>query len=427
MRKTLLALMLSLLLAFVMQGAPVFQAQEDDEEPVSPALAKQLDKLSSRTSSLRNLPITSEVQREFPTREEAIDYLEEDIERQLAAEDVQASNQFYQAFGFVGPDFDLQSTFLELIGSQVAGFYDPRTDVMNVLRISGDGDLGDSLPVAERVIYVHEFVHALQDQHFDLAAIQEQVGNAEPDRALAMTALIEGDATLVMQEYMLQLSQQNPEALNDLMEMESTGAAEVPESVPSILENELLMPYLAGMGLVTRIRSEGGWESVNAAFDRPPVSTEQVLHPEKYIEGEAPIDVQVSADAGTLGDGWELLHRRTLGEFYLRQHIGTAIGSSQADDAGAGWGGDQYALYYNASARERAWVLKTVWDSTEEKDEFQSIYSTFASAWLDDDSAESGCWQNADAALCLSPVDNTTVTVAYAPEPFQARVLLDAQ
>src|SRR5690606_23013873 len=109
------------------------------------------------------------------------------------------------------PDVNLRDVYLELLGAQVAGFYDSDTKMMNVVPTSGL--LSDDLTLTEEIIYVHEFTHALQDQFFGLDPLIEPEEVAKhPDRALAAISLVEGDATAVMQVYVQNVVSRNPMA-----------------------------------------------------------------------------------------------------------------------------------------------------------------------------------------------------------------------
>ncbi|MFW5748729.1 MAG: hypothetical protein ACOCYT_03865 [Chloroflexota bacterium] len=414
-----------LLLLVLLLAVPVVLAQDDGENDpaVTPAVRDQIDALEAYASDVRELPALASVERLFPTRAEAIETLRGQLDQELTDVYVLESMQFYRAFDFITDDLDLESLFTELITSQVAGFYDPRTDEMNVLLLSKDADLADGLPPLERVIYVHEYIHALQDQHFDLSTLRE--GVEEPDHLLAITALIEGDATYVMQQYTLRLIQQEPQAIEALLEFDASGAAELPSGTPEVLEAELIMPYLAGLNFVGALVSNGGWEAVDAAFDNPPVSTEQVLHPRKYIDGELPLTVEVVDAVEVLGEGWSLLNTRTLGEFYLDHYLMTQLDGDIAGDAAEGWGGDRYHLYYNAEADQRAWVMRLAWDTPGDRDEFVEAFAAFMAARLDTLEDES-CGTTADDTLCMLAAGEDVI-LAYAPQLEQARALLDAQ
>src|SRR3954469_18195745 len=136
----------------------------------------------------------------------------------------------------------------------------------------------------------HELTHALQDQHFDLRRF-DHWPKGESDSELAAHALIEGDATLAMALYVAS----NPfRALSFLKSMGATGiATEELDKAPRALRETLLFPYQEGMSWTRALYKQGGWAEVSKAFTAVPQSTEQVLHPDKYLAHEAPVKVTI--------------------------------------------------------------------------------------------------------------------------------------
>jgi hypothetical protein len=404
------------------------QGDSDDLPVVSPLLLEQLDDLEADVMELRELEMTQSIERLFPSREDAVETILAMTQEELTDEVLFEETQFYLAFDFIDEGVDLWEVYAALLADQVAGFYDPDTEEMTVLLLTG-GELGDSLPALERITYSHEYVHALQDQHFDLDAYTEDL--YEPDATLAAMSLVEGDATLAMQDYTMVMLQKEPELSFQILADILAIGIEIPEGTPAILEAELTMPYVDGMAFVMALRNQGGWDAVDAAYANPPASTEQILHPEKYRSGDLPVRVEIIEVDPVLGDGWAMLYERTLGEFYLREYLDTQLSSSKAGRAAAGWGGDRYQLYYNEADNQRAWVLRLVWDTADDAAEFGEYYQEFAQSriagevLMDDDTMR--CWQiEIDVeALCLLQGDD--VMIAYAPNWELAVEMIAAQ
>jgi hypothetical protein len=146
-------------------------------------------------------------------------------------------------------------------------------------------------------------------------------------------------------------------------------------AMPPILRESLLFPYTVGLRFVSGLQGAGGWEAVNAAFARPPGSTEQIIHPEKYANGEQPILVGLPTDlASRLGAGWKVGLQDTFGEFqmqiWLKQN--TTVPAATAIDAAAGWGGDKVAVVNGPNG---TWgvVLRTSWDTDADAATFESV------------------------------------------------------
>ena len=364
----LVALLVSASAALAQDVTPESQAEAT---PISPSLAAQMTNLEATTAALRDLPIKQPVEHRFPTRQQTIDYLRATYARELPPEQIARTKDFYVALGLLSPDIDLSEVYLNLLGSQVAGFYDPDTETMNVIPTVGD-DPGTTLSLTEQMIYVHEFTHALQDQYFGLNALMDapEVQNS-PDRALAVTSLLEGDATAIMTVYEQNVTMRNPlAALSVLVEGLQAGNLFLPPDVPSILTTELLLPYEEGLNFVVAVYKSGGWDAINAAYSNPPTTSEQILHPDKYIAGEGAQDVALADASAALGDGWVNQWDTNAGEFYLREQLKTELPKNQARDAAAGWGGDHFRIYVDGSG-DLASALALAWDTPADQAEYE--------------------------------------------------------
>jgi hypothetical protein len=139
---------------------------------------------------------------------------------------------------------------------------------------------------------------------------------------------------------------------------------------PAILRSPLEFPYSDGLNFVQAIHSTGGWQAVDDVYKRMPESTEQILHPDKFTNKEAPVKLAIPADlASRLGSGWTVPLQDTLGEFQIRTWLSDAGGTATAE-AAAGWGGDRIAV---AEGPNGAWavVMQTVWDTPGDAAEFE--------------------------------------------------------
>jgi hypothetical protein len=299
--------------------------------------------------------------------------LEAEIDAQLTPEILSVSNDLLTTLGLIPDDTSLRDLSLDLLAGQVAGYYDPERDELFVVSRSGQ-----TVGPVERLTYAHEFTHQLQDQNFDLDSFDTSSID-QSDRALAQTALIEGDATLVQTTWIFQANF-TPAELTEIL-----GASQDPEAVaalentPLYLRDTSLFPYQDGLLFAQALSGQPA--GVDGGFEDPPVSTEQVLHPDKYFAGEAPVEVHIGGGiADRLGAGWKEIGRDTLGELILRiwleEHgIGqprTGIldpPSAAAQAAVAGWGGDRLVLLRQSDGSV-AIALSTTWDTTADADEF---------------------------------------------------------
>jgi hypothetical protein len=391
-------------------------------ETISPALNDQLNTLVTITERLRGLDTVDPVEHDFPTRQETIDYLTELYARDLPAEELEQARLLYVALDLLPADIDLRAVYLELLGSQVAGFYDSDTRIMNVIPTVGD-QVGDELSLTEQIVFVHEYTHALQDQHFGLNMLEDEALQSAPDRSLAAVALVEGDASATMQVYSQEVMMRNPGAAFQLLaEGAIAGNLFLPEGIPAVLARELMFPYEAGLSFVLELYDDGGWQRINAAYDDLPQTTEQVIHPEKYLAGEGAQSV-AGADLAP-GGGWQQVWDITLGEFYLTEHLRTQLPATQARRAAAGWGGDRFQMYVDPESNDLIWSLELVWDTPEEQAEFAEAYAQLGDEKFGSAAVE-GCWSNDGAALCFVDGDSVSQIVS-APSLEMARTALSA-
>jgi hypothetical protein len=275
-----------------------------------------------------------------------------------------------KALGLLPADASLGDLYVDMFRSQVAGYYDPRADELFVVSRSR------AMGAADRATFAHEFTHALQDQHFDVEGISSDTAPPR-DRLLGRLALVEGDATLLMTRWLtdhLTIAE-----LQELLVVDPEALAQL-ETMPGILRERMLFPYQQGLLFVNGIWARGGWEAVDHAYDRPPDSTEQILHPEKYEAGEKPVEVPLDAAAlaREMGDGWTGTPEDTLGEFQLSVWLReNGVEASPAGEAAAGWGGDRVA-YLRGPNGAYALALLTAWDSQADANEFLEAATTAA-------------------------------------------------
>jgi hypothetical protein len=287
---------------------------------------------------------------------------------------VAADQRMYQALGMLPADASLRDLYLELLGSQVAGLYSPTDKHLYVVARSG------GIGPAEKVTFAHEFTHALQDQNFDLGSLKlDEIGHG--DQSLGRLSLVEGDATLTMSKWQ---TEHLTAAESGEIIAESANDPSLAQllAMPPILRESLLFPYFQGLGFVQGLQANGGWAAVNAAFVNPPLSTEQIIHPDKYAATEPPLAVTLPTDLPTrLGTGWTSALEDTFGEFqfqvWLRQN--TTIGANGATEAAAGWGGDRIEVLDGPSG---TWglVLRTAWDTTTDAQQFEAAATPIVEA-----------------------------------------------
>lgn len=290
--------------------------------------------------------------------------LEAEFDAEYPADELADTEDMLIALGLLPPGSSIRQLTLDLQEGQVAGYYSPDKDQLFVVRRSGD-DLG----AIERVTYAHEFNHQLQDQHFQLDRFFEDAAD-ETDGALGRLALIEGDAVSVQSTWMTQ--NLTPRELGELIAVALGPASlESLQRAPRYLRETALFPYEDGFAFTNRLLAGGGYPAVDAAYEDPPQSTEQILHPDRYLQRETPDEVRIPTGlATTLGAGWSDAGQDTLGELVLRIWLREGeVTVADARAAAAGWGGDRLVLLRGPDDAV-AIGLVTAWDTPADALEF---------------------------------------------------------
>jgi hypothetical protein len=287
------------------------------------------------------------------------------LDEQTTPAEMHATELALKKLGLVPPEFQYRSFVVKLLTEQVAGYYDPKAQQFY---------LADWIELeGQKPVMAHELTHALQDQHFNLRRF-EKWPKGDSDAELAAHALIEGDATLAMTLYMAK----NPlVALAFIRSLGGTNmASEQIKQAPRAIRESLVFPYEQGSEWATRVYRRGGWASVSHAYTKLPLSSEQILHPEKYFDYEPPVKVALPDVRTLLGTGWKRIDYDVNGEwsFYLilDQFLNA---SAESRRAAAGWAGDRYALYEGPRPGDVFIVLVTVWDTKNDAREFFDAYT----------------------------------------------------
>jgi hypothetical protein len=304
-----------------------------------------------------------------------------------------------RTLGLLSPDEGLEAV-LESTGDLAAAAYDTRRDRLYVI-----ADAGPTDRTLVEFYLAHELTHALEDETFGLP----QTRDASDDGALAELALTEGTATAVMIEY-ARLRLDPSELLAASLEIDAgTG------DVPAFIVEQLELAYLRGAAFVEELYALGdGWSLVDDALvNRPPSSTEQVVHPQKYVSVEMPLPTSIDGRALDRR-GWRRLGGGDLGEAGTRQLLEVGAPADPARLAAQGWGGDRYALW----ARDRSALACTTecleelvliarwrWDSPPEAREFAETLPAYLLGGL-------GGKRHGTAAFAL---DGGWAVVAQAP------------
>lgn len=290
------------------------------------------------------------------------------MDRDYPAPRLRAIATAQAVWGFLPRDYDLQAAHLRMFDGAVAAFYDARAKVIIV-------PAGTDRAALHGVL-VHELAHALQDQHWPLDDLVRPDRN-DDDQAWAHAAVIEGEAECLRVRLERWGRDVDPSDLEQTarttrarLEALSQGANSALSGVPLVLRENLIFPYDEGMRFVAEAWRRQGPTALDAIYADLPVSTEQILHPERYFaqrDDPTPIDPIQLRDA--LGGQWARVEHNVLGEHQVRTLLRGVLDRGPADAAARGWDGLRYAVYAGPDG-ELCIAFRSVWDSDADAQEF---------------------------------------------------------
>lgn len=304
------------------------------------------------------------------SREDLEAFLVAQMAEQLPPDRLEAVVRTYARLGLVPETIDLEPLLRSLLLEQVVGYYDPARDTLYVV------DRVDESQIEP--VLLHEIVHALQDQYVDLDSLMKANQEAN-DRGTAAQAAMEGHATFAMLEWQLAAMMGGSADLTALPGLDgllgddplAAAGIEMPvlEDAPAVIRESLLFPYLGGLVFVQK-HWTGPWGRVPPLGADMPVSTEQVIHPERFEPGQVDMPTEVRFLEAPPG-GWTEVFTDGLGELETRLFLREFLPDrEEADRAAAGWDGDRFRLLDGPSGEVFVWA--TVWDTDRDALEFET-------------------------------------------------------
>jgi hypothetical protein len=303
--------------------------------------------------------------------------LDDDLAQEFKPGDLERLSATYARLGLLPPGTALAPVLQELYTDELGALYDPRTKTLAIaagglrqqpfsVRVLGFVTGRDLLG---EVLIAHELTHALQDQHFGLPTTTPPITDSNGDRTIARRALIEGDATLASTAYL------GGSLDKKMVQQLSEEVAGIPEelasrhpNVPDVIRTSLAFQYNQGTNFAASAYLRGGWPAVDAAHRDPPVSSEQVLHNEKYFDQrDMPVEVTLAGLDALERDGWTRIVEDTFGELDILVLVRTKL-PERAATVAAGWGGDRFRALQRDGEIAIVWL--TAWDTEHDAVEF---------------------------------------------------------
>jgi len=377
------------------------------EEGIWPQVqaARLFNQIAHQVETLRGLSPRAEVPLSFLDEREMTALLR----RLYAGRDWEALLLPYTELGLT-PDVAIR-----IRPQQTAGIYVSEQEQLYVA--TGPQESGAD----DQALLAHAYIHALQDQHFDLGAMDARATTT--DAAMAVRALVEGDATLATALYRYgDPASADWEYLSALiLPAEQPGYGEELDRVAAWARLQRF-PYWEGRYFAHTLFQVNGWNTINGAYTNPPRSTEQVLHPERYLGGQSePARITIPDLGAALGEDWTILVQDTLGEFVIGLYLETVLPTSVAWQAADGWDGDTLVVWEREDGK-RLLVWRTIWNSTVEAVEFEHalmalVPERYLPAWpMDPPGGLVGRWWQTDAGAVYVSRVARYVIFAHAPD-----------
>lgn len=325
----------------------VLFACRGEPQRVSPERLRALvDSLRPQVERVTGLRFKGPVKSAMETKAQVRAYLLRRFDEEIPAAKLQGIEDAYRLFGLIPDTLDLRGLLLDLYTEQVAGYYDPESNTL--FGVEGAD------PAQLRLVLAHELVHALQDQYTNLDSLLSMKG--DDDRQAAAQAILEGQANLASLQLIAPGKADDPAFWDNFLDALRQQQSTMPVFArsPLVVREDLLFPYVSGAEFMR-------WWATSPLRDtvpygpRMPVSTEQILHPERYLRGDEPDALRFTG-----ADSAE--YENVLGELELHVLDAVLKGSDQVVTSTIpGWGGDRFRVYATADGPALVWY--TVWDS----------------------------------------------------------------
>ncbi|HXM95809.1 MAG TPA: hypothetical protein VOA64_16415 [Candidatus Dormibacteraeota bacterium] len=327
------------------------------------------DEVLEQMSEITELKLRTPLKKSLRSREEIRTYVIQQMNEEKKPEERYAAGRSAEAFGLVPKGFDLDSFMIDLLTEQIAGLYDPKAHEFYI---------ADWIPVPDqRMVMAHELTHALEDQHFQIEA-WVKAARPNDDAELARESVLEGSAMAAMIEYLLQGTGQSLKDLPDIdpaMLVGDIGSTPAFKTAPPFLKDALVFPYFGGLTFSDTFLRREGWNSLPGIFAKPPISTQQILHPELYRSDKSPRPVTIPEIDKILGPDWTKLEDNVMGEFGWKEVLKQFLGEERAKTLAAAWDGDRYVVYEQKRTKRLVLVARLQLASEEQAAKFFGQYA----------------------------------------------------
>ncbi len=366
-------LVVSLLAVVTLGGC---RGRSSDATPDAEALAALVDSLVPHVEKAVGFTFTSEPKFAIRTKAQVQAFLLAKLDQEMPESKTEGIEAAYRLLELIPDTLRIRDALLPLYAEQVAGYYDPDSTTLYAV----EGAKADQL----RLVLAHELVHALQHERLPLDRLLKNSANS--DRQAAAQAVLEGHATLAMLGVILASQADaaggvegllaNPGFWQQYREQVRSSQSSMPvfRAAPLVLREGLIFPYLGGAEFMRWWGTQPGKASL-PTLEELPQSTEQVLHPIKYLNADQPVTVAfvepASGDSAS-PSGYAVMHEDTMGELELQIWAAELRGGGEVlDHLPMGWAGDRFRVYRSAAGP--ALVIYSVWDDSTSARRFANL------------------------------------------------------
>jgi len=331
--------------------------------------SRDLRRMLARTAATRGLPLPDHLDTRVVQRTELPQLLTQMFHDEWTDQEARDAQETLSTLGLWPDGLDLLAESINLQGDEVAGLYSPQRRTLYIVEgVEAPAAIKAASAATGRDLFVefvlsHEIVHALQHQAFPRLFEATSDWKDQDDVVFALHAAIEGDALRYGFEVIA--PDRPPPPVEEFVELHDRYQSETTDRAPAVLRTTLMFPYSAGYPLSI---AEG-----KQLLARPPVSTEQALHPHKRREAFASLNL--SAAHGSLPSGCKLVSENTMGELLISVLL-RDLGPSIEASAWEGWDGDRYLVARCDDRRQFVWL--TTWDTEADAREFAAAYRSIA-------------------------------------------------
>ncbi len=335
-------------------------------------LFQEVDEMTSALSQITGWPVKRKIPAKIITKDEFRHQVESRMKGSSTNKELRAEELTLKMFGFIPQDFNLAKETVDLVSEQAAAFYDYSKKRLFVLDSTSEG-------TEQRVALVHELAHALADQQHPLGKYLHK-GSPDDDASTAREAVMEGQATWLTWAYVSKRNggkaEVSQEMIEKLTDNSGAGGTDFPvfSKEPLYLRESLVFPYDEGMKFQDAVYKRLGKKSFDELFNRPPRSTQQILHPAAYIQDEKPAEPEPPALDKEIVKQFHLLNDGSVGEFDHSMLLRQFVGEKEGRTAARAWRGGAFRLYENRHEKYSVLTYASEWSSPDAARHFFTLY-----------------------------------------------------